>query len=85
MNKSIIFNPNNHDLHCFLVTKISAWKGKFVYFVEIIFNLAFSRYKRIFSVGNLAITTYNPQSLEITNQVYFKYFFILRHRMRGGF
>ncbi|KAL7076697.1 hypothetical protein ACQ4LE_003778 [Meloidogyne hapla] len=60
MNKSIIFNPNNHDLHCFLVTKISAWKGK---------------YKRIFSVGNLAITTYNPQSLEITNQWLYEDFF----------
>lgn len=27
------------------------------------------RYKRIFSVGTMGITTYNPQSLEVTNQV----------------
>uniref|UniRef100_A0A915N5Y9 DnaJ homologue subfamily C GRV2/DNAJC13 N-terminal domain-containing protein n=1 Tax=Meloidogyne javanica TaxID=6303 RepID=A0A915N5Y9_MELJA len=32
-------------------------------------------YKRIFSVGNLAITTYNPQSLEITNQWLYEDFF----------
>uniref|UniRef100_A0A914YWG2 J domain-containing protein n=1 Tax=Panagrolaimus superbus TaxID=310955 RepID=A0A914YWG2_9BILA len=46
------FNPNNRDITCFLVWKHS-WKGK---------------YKRIFSIGTLAITTYNPQTLEITNQ-----------------
>ncbi len=28
-----------------------------------------SRYKRIFSVGTLGITTYNPTNMEITNQV----------------
>lgn len=33
------------------------------------FCLSPFRYKRIFSVGTLGITTYNPQSLEITNQV----------------
>ncbi|KAI1707730.1 dnaJ domain-containing protein [Ditylenchus destructor] len=47
------FCADNQDLCCFLVTKLSAWKGK---------------YKRIFSIGTLAITTYNPQTLEITNQ-----------------
>uniref|UniRef100_A0AC35U0N7 J domain-containing protein n=1 Tax=Rhabditophanes sp. KR3021 TaxID=114890 RepID=A0AC35U0N7_9BILA len=46
------YAASNRDLTCFLVTKHS-WKGK---------------YKRIFSVGDLAITTYNPTSLEITNQ-----------------
>jgi len=46
------FNPNNRDIACFLVVKHS-WKGK---------------YKRVFSIGTLAITTYNPQTLEITNQ-----------------
>lgn len=28
----------------------------------------FYRYKRVFSIGTLAITTYNPNTLEITNQ-----------------
>ncbi|PAV78254.1 hypothetical protein WR25_17655 isoform D [Diploscapter pachys] len=46
------FCANNRDVVCYLVTKHS-WKGK---------------YKRIFSIGTLAISTYNPQTLEITNQ-----------------
>ncbi|KAJ1346448.1 hypothetical protein KIN20_001228, partial [Parelaphostrongylus tenuis] len=46
------FCANNRDVICYLVIKHS-WKGK---------------YKRIFSIGTLAITTYNPQTLEITNQ-----------------
>ena len=31
--------------------------------------LMYSRYKRVFSVGTHAITTYNPNTLEVTNQV----------------
>ncbi|KAF1768243.1 hypothetical protein GCK72_000055 [Caenorhabditis remanei] len=46
------FCSENRDIACYLVTKHS-WKGK---------------YKRVFSIGTLAITTYNPTSLEITNQ-----------------
>ncbi|PIC50764.1 hypothetical protein B9Z55_000154 [Caenorhabditis nigoni] len=46
------FCTENRDVACYLVTKHS-WKGK---------------YKRVFSIGTLAITTYNPNSLEITNQ-----------------
>ncbi|KAK6166630.1 hypothetical protein SNE40_023278 [Patella caerulea] len=42
----------NQDIACYFITKHS-WKGK---------------YKRIFSVGTHGITTYNPQSMEITNQ-----------------
>ncbi|XP_064647249.1 dnaJ homolog subfamily C member 13-like isoform X1 [Lineus longissimus] len=42
----------NKDLSCYFVTKHS-WRGK---------------YKRVFSVGTLGITTYNPNSLEVTNQ-----------------
>ncbi|KAI3415622.1 hypothetical protein GPALN_005220 [Globodera pallida] len=61
--KPVSFTPNNHDLCCFLVTKLSAWKGK---------------YKRIFSIGNLAVTTYNPQTLEITNQWLYEDFFSIR-------
>ncbi|KAB0803499.1 hypothetical protein PPYR_00469 [Photinus pyralis] len=43
---------DNYDVACFFITKHS-WKGK---------------YKRIFSVGTLGITTYNPSSLEVTNR-----------------
>ncbi|KAK6624832.1 hypothetical protein RUM44_011696 [Polyplax serrata] len=43
----------NEDLACFYVTKHSPWKGK---------------YKRVFSVGTMGITTYNPSSLEVTNK-----------------
>lgn len=43
---------DNHDLACYFITKHS-WKGK---------------YKRIFSVGKKGITTYNPSTLEVTNQ-----------------
>ncbi|XP_076446613.1 dnaJ homolog subfamily C member 13-like isoform X1 [Babylonia areolata] len=42
----------NRDVACYFITKHS-WKGK---------------YKRIFSVGTHGITTYNPASMEITNQ-----------------
>ncbi|XP_069068012.1 dnaJ homolog subfamily C member 13 isoform X2 [Pleurodeles waltl] len=42
----------NKDLACFYTTKHS-WRG---------------RYKRVFSVGTHAITTYNPNTLEVTNQ-----------------
>ncbi|KAF4020599.1 hypothetical protein G4228_012493 [Cervus hanglu yarkandensis] len=44
----------NKDLACFYTTKHS-WRGK---------------YKRVFSVGTHAITTYNPNTLEVTNQRY---------------
>ncbi|XP_011292961.1 dnaJ homolog subfamily C member 13 isoform X2 [Musca domestica] len=40
------------DLECFLVTKHS-WKGK---------------YRRILSIGNLGISTYNPDKLDLTNR-----------------
>ncbi|OCT75945.1 dnaJ homolog subfamily C member 13 isoform X1 [Xenopus laevis] len=42
----------NKDLACFYTTKHS-WRGK---------------YKRVFSIGTHAITTYNPNTLEVTNQ-----------------
>ncbi|XP_062544604.1 dnaJ homolog subfamily C member 13 isoform X2 [Armigeres subalbatus] len=42
----------NVDLECFLVTKHS-WKGK---------------YKRIFSIGSLGISTYNPEKFDLTNR-----------------
>uniref|UniRef100_A0A8D2LVZ6 DnaJ heat shock protein family (Hsp40) member C13 n=1 Tax=Varanus komodoensis TaxID=61221 RepID=A0A8D2LVZ6_VARKO len=42
----------NKDLACFYTTKHS-WRGK---------------YKRVFSVGTHAITTYNPNTLDVTNQ-----------------
>uniref|UniRef100_A0A8C1MFW6 DnaJ heat shock protein family (Hsp40) member C13 n=1 Tax=Cyprinus carpio TaxID=7962 RepID=A0A8C1MFW6_CYPCA len=43
---------DNKDLACFYTTKHS-WRGK---------------YKRVFSVGTHGITTYNPSTLEVTNQ-----------------
>ncbi|KAJ8268464.1 hypothetical protein COCON_G00136360 [Conger conger] len=43
---------DNKDVACFYTTKHS-WRGK---------------YKRVFSVGTHAITTYNPTTLEVTNQ-----------------
>ncbi|KAJ8336735.1 hypothetical protein SKAU_G00379550 [Synaphobranchus kaupii] len=43
---------DNRDVACFYTTKHS-WRGK---------------YKRVFSVGTHAITTYNPTTLEVTNQ-----------------
>uniref|UniRef100_A0A6Q2XCL8 J domain-containing protein n=1 Tax=Esox lucius TaxID=8010 RepID=A0A6Q2XCL8_ESOLU len=43
---------DNKDLACFYTTKHS-WRGK---------------YKRVFSVGTHGITTYNPATLEVTNQ-----------------
>lgn len=40
-----------------------------IYFVYSTSNiLSFFRYKRIFSIGTHGITTYNPNSLEITNR-----------------
>ena len=32
-------------------------------------NVYFLRYKRLFAIGTKGITTYNPSSLEVTNQV----------------
>ncbi|XP_078270124.1 dnaJ homolog subfamily C member 13 isoform X5 [Rhinoraja longicauda] len=42
----------NKDVACYYTTKHS-WRGK---------------YKRVFSVGTHAVTTYNPSTLEVTNQ-----------------
>lgn len=63
------FCTDNKDISCFLVTKLS-WKGKYVFLILNYFLKYFFRYRRIFSIGTLAITTYNPQTLEITNQVF---------------
>lgn len=46
-------NQENSETASFLVTKISSWRGK---------------YKRILTVGTKAVTTYNPVTLEVTNQ-----------------
>ncbi|XP_015924319.1 dnaJ homolog subfamily C member 13 [Parasteatoda tepidariorum] len=53
-------NPlkDNEDVACFAVTKHS-WKGK---------------YKRIFSVGTMGISTYNPGKIEVTNQWFYSDF-----------
>lgn len=44
---------DNEDVSCFLVWKVTTWKG---------------RYKRIFSIGTIGITTYNPSNFEVTNR-----------------
>uniref|UniRef100_A0A914BXU0 J domain-containing protein n=1 Tax=Acrobeloides nanus TaxID=290746 RepID=A0A914BXU0_9BILA len=62
------FCVNNRDIACYLVTKHS-WKGK---------------YRRIFSIGTLAITTYNPQTLEITNQWLYEDFVAIRPVSKSG-
>ncbi|CAD5210525.1 unnamed protein product [Bursaphelenchus xylophilus] len=61
------FCKENRDLSCFLVTKHS-WKGK---------------YRRIFSVGTHAVTTYNPDKLEITNQWMYNEFISIRPGQRS--
>ncbi|XP_024081075.1 dnaJ homolog subfamily C member 13 isoform X2 [Cimex lectularius] len=45
--------PHNQDIFCYLVNKHSTWKV---------------RYKRVFSFGTQGITTYNPETLEVTNR-----------------
>lgn len=62
------FCSENRDIACYLVTKHS-WKGK---------------YKRVFSIGTLAITTYNPNSLEITNQWLYEDFLSVKPLTRSG-
>ncbi|XP_052814797.1 dnaJ homolog subfamily C member 13-like isoform X2 [Mya arenaria] len=57
----------NRDLACYFITKHS-WKGK---------------YKRIFSVGTHGITTYHPQSLEVTNQWSYKEFVSITPNVRA--
>ncbi|KAJ8925386.1 hypothetical protein NQ315_009217 [Exocentrus adspersus] len=44
---------DNQDVACFFCTKHTTWKGK---------------YKRIFSIGTMGITTYNPSNLDVTNR-----------------
>ncbi|GFG28396.1 hypothetical protein Cfor_00863 [Coptotermes formosanus] len=58
---------DNQDVACFLVTKHS-WKGK---------------YKRIFSIGSMGITTYNPTSFEVTNQWFYSDFISVLPTVRG--
>ncbi|XP_017781227.1 PREDICTED: dnaJ homolog subfamily C member 13 [Nicrophorus vespilloides] len=52
LNIKMIPIKDNQDVACFFLTKLS-WKGK---------------YKRIFSIGTMGITTYNPNTLEVTNK-----------------
>ncbi|CAB4030378.1 dnaJ homolog subfamily C member 13-like, partial [Paramuricea clavata] len=49
---------DNDDVACYFTTKHS-WRGK---------------YKRVFSIGSKAITTYNPTTFEVTNQWAYKDF-----------
>ncbi|PNF36068.1 DnaJ subfamily C member 13 [Cryptotermes secundus] len=60
---------DNQDVACFLVIKHSAWKGK---------------YRRIFSIGSMGITTYNPASLEVTNQWLYSDFVSVLPTLKGA-
>ena len=55
------------EVSSFLVTKHS-WKGK---------------YKRVFSIGALSITTYNPSSMEPTNTWNYSDFISILPAARG--
>lgn len=59
---------DNKDVACFLVTKLS-WKGK---------------YKRIFSVGTMGISTYSPTKFEVTNQWQYNDFISISPVTKGG-
>ncbi|XP_013794496.1 LOW QUALITY PROTEIN: dnaJ homolog subfamily C member 13-like [Limulus polyphemus] len=61
------FLSENKDVACYFVTKHS-WKGK---------------YKRIFSVGTLGISTYNPGTMEITNQWPYAEFVSIAPNLKG--
>ncbi|XP_046378006.2 dnaJ homolog subfamily C member 13-like [Haliotis rufescens] len=58
---------DNTDVACYFITKHS-WKGK---------------YKRIFSVGTHGITTYNPNTYEVTNQWPYSEFISIVPNVRG--
>ncbi|GIY06445.1 dnaJ homolog subfamily C member 13 [Caerostris darwini] len=62
-------NPlkDNEDVACFVVTKLS-WKGK---------------YKRIFSIGTMGISTYSPNKLEVTNQWLYSDFISITPTSKG--
>ncbi|KAF8773592.1 DnaJ subfamily C member 13 like protein [Argiope bruennichi] len=62
-------NPlkDNEDVACFVVTKLS-WKGK---------------YKRIFSIGTMGISTYSPNKLEVTNQWFYSDFISITPTVKG--
>ncbi|XP_037090468.1 dnaJ homolog subfamily C member 13-like isoform X2 [Pollicipes pollicipes] len=59
---------NNKDVACFFLTKHS-WKGKF---------------RRIFSVGSAGVSTYNPSSMEATNQWLYEDFMGIAPAAKGG-
>ncbi|XP_043196340.1 dnaJ homolog subfamily C member 13-like isoform X3 [Amphibalanus amphitrite] len=59
---------NNRDVACFFLTKHS-WKGKF---------------RRIFSIGTMGVSTYNPSSMEATNQWLYEDFLGIVPAARGG-
>ncbi|XP_054717127.1 dnaJ homolog subfamily C member 13-like [Uloborus diversus] len=62
-------NPlkDNEDVACFLVTKLS-WKG---------------RYKRVFSIGTMGISTYSPNKLDVTNQWFYSDFVSITPTPKG--
>ena len=65
--KMLLFLSTLSQICSFMVTKHS-WKGK---------------YKRVFSVGTSSITTYNPNSMEATNQWNYSDFISILPAARG--
>jgi DnaJ family protein C protein 13 len=47
------------------------------------YNCCVVRYKRIFSIGSMAISTYNPTSLELTNQWFYNDFVSICPVLKG--
>lgn len=62
-----------------IVIVMNYTEGKYIWL-----TLPFTfRYKRIFSVGNAGITTYNPGSMEVTNQWYYHDFINITPALKG--
>ena len=47
------------------------------------YNCCVDRYKRIFSVGSMGISTYDPASLEVTNQWFYSDFISVFPILKG--
>jgi hypothetical protein len=48
------------------------------------YNCCVDRYKRIFSIGSKAISTYNPTTLEVTNQWFYNDFISVCPTLKGN-
>lgn len=48
------------------------------------YNCCVDRYKRIFSIGSMGISTYNPTSFEVTNQWFYSDFISVLPLLKGS-